>query len=144
MKTYVTKPAEVERKWYVIDAEGKVLGRIATEVADLLRGKNKPTFSPSVDTGDFVVVINADKIITTGKKEEAKKYYRHSWYPGGLKVRNLAELREKDATAPLKYAVKGMLPKNKLADQMIKRLKVYVGAEHPHSQQLVEYRLKER
>ncbi|HBG81346.1 TPA: 50S ribosomal protein L13 [candidate division CPR2 bacterium] len=143
-KTYVTKPAEVIRKWYIIDAEDKILGRVATEVANLLRGKNKPTFSPSVDTGDFVVIINADKIKTTGNKEEAKIYYRHSWYPGGLKETTLKQLREKDATAPIKMAVKGMLPKNKLADQMIKRLKVYAGTEHPHSQQLEEYEINSK
>jgi large subunit ribosomal protein L13 len=140
-KTYVTKPAEVERKWHLINAEGKVLGRVATEAANLLRGKNKPTFSPSVDTGDFVVIINADKVVTTGNKEEDKIYYTHSWYPGGLKSKTLKELREQNPTEPLKKAIKGMLPKNKLSDQMIIRLKLYVGDKHPHTQKLEEYTL---
>lgn len=141
MKTYVTKPSEVERNWYIIDAENEVLGRIATRAANILRGKNKPIFSPSVDTGDFVVVINADKIKVTGNKEEDKKYYRHSWHPGGLKTTTLKELKEKDATAPLRVAVKGMLPKNKLADQIIKRLKIYIGDNHPHTQKLEELKI---
>lgn len=140
-KTYVTKPTDIDRKWYLINAEGKVLGRVATEAVNLLRGKNKPTFSPSIDNGDFVVIINADKVVTTGSKEENKVYYSHSWYPGGLKSKTLKELREDNPVEPLKRAVKGMLPKNKLADQMIIRLKLYVGDKHPHTQKLEEYTL---
>ncbi|OIP24651.1 50S ribosomal protein L13 [bacterium CG2_30_37_16] len=141
MKTYVTKPAEIVRKWYLIDGNDVVLGRLSTNVADLLRGKRKAHFSPSVDCGDFVVVINASQIKTTGNKEEKKKYYRHSWYPGGLKEATLREVKAKDDRMPLFLAVKGMLPKNKLQNEMLKRLKIYSGSDHPHTQKLEEYKV---
>lgn len=135
MKTYSAKPLEVERKWYLIDAEGQILGRLATTIADILRGKNKPEFTPNVDTGDFVIVINADKIQVTGKKETDKKYYHHTGYPGGLKVRSFKELMEKDPRKALEKAVKGMLPHTTLGRQQFTKLNVYAGAEHPHAAQ---------
>ncbi len=138
MKTYVTKPTEVERKWYVVDAEGKTLGRLASQIAAVLRGKHKPTYSPSVDCGDYVIVLNADKIVVTGQRLDQKKYYRHSGYPGGLTSLTLREQLEKYPTRPVELAVKGMLPKNALGRQMIKKLKVYVGTEHPHAAQQPE------
>ena len=135
MKTQVAKKNEVSRDWYVVDVENKVLGRIATQIANVLRGKNKPIFTPSVDTGDFVIVLNADKIALTGKKLTDKMYYRHSEYPGGLKSITAGKLIEKDVEQVIRKAVKGMLPKNKLARHMINKLKVYVGPTHPHKAQ---------
>lgn len=138
MKTFVTKPNEVERKWLVVDAEGQTLGRLATQIAVLLRGKHKPIYSPSVDCGDYVVVINAEKIHVTGNRLDKKVYYRHSGYPGGLKQIGLRDQLEKYPTRPVELAVKGMLPKNKLGRKMFKKLKVYAGAEHPHEAQMPE------
>jgi len=135
MKTQVAKKNEVLRDWYVVDVENKVLGRVATQIANVLRGKNKPLFTPSVDTGDFVIVLNADKIALTGKKLTDKMYYRHSEYPGGLKSISAGKLIEKDVEQVIRKAVKGMLPKNKLARHMITKLKVYVGPTHPHQAQ---------
>jgi large subunit ribosomal protein L13 len=138
-KTYSQKPTEVERKWFLIDAaESATLGRLSAKIATLLTGKYKPTFTPHTDGGDYVVVINADKVKVTGNKEEAKMYYRHSGYPGGIKEATLKELREKDATMIIEKAVKGMLPKNKLQDERMKRLKVYKGSEHNHAAQKPE------
>ena len=135
MSTQVAKQAEIKRDWYVVDLEGKVLGRVATEIARVLRGKHKPIFSPSIDTGDFVVVINADKIKLTGKKLSDKMYYHHSGFPGGIKSINAEKLLEKKPEDVIRKAVKGMLPKNKLGVQMLKKLKVYAGAEHRHEAQ---------
>ena len=135
MKTYSAKPGEIQRDWYVVDAEGQILGRLATQIADRLRGKGKPGYTPHVDTGDFVVVVNADKIAVTGTKLDSKMYYRHSGYPGGLKQRSLREQLERRPTEVIRKAVKGMLPKNKLANQQITKLKIYVGPEHPHEAQ---------
>ena len=135
MKTWNAKPHEVERRWYLVDAEGETLGRLSTRIADLLRGKGKPTFTPHVDTGDFVVVVNAEKVVVTGKKLEQKRYYRHSGYPGGLRSRTLAEQLERRPTEVLRKAVKGMLPRNRLARRQITKLKVYAGPEHPHEAQ---------
>jgi large subunit ribosomal protein L13 len=135
MKTYNAKPGEIERRWYVVDAEGKTLGRLATHIADTLRGKGKPQYTPHVDTGDFVVVVNAEKIQVTGKKLDDKMVYRHSGYPGGLKVRPLREELERRPTEVLRRAVKGMLPKNRLARKQILKLKIYAGPEHPHEAQ---------
>ncbi|GAT66431.1 50S ribosomal protein L13 [Planomonospora sp. ID91781] len=142
MRTYTPKPAEVERQWYVIDATDIVLGRLASHVATLLRGKHKPIFANHVDTGDFVIVINADKIALTGNKLEQKKAYRHSGYPGGLRSVTYAELMDKRPDRAVEKAVKGMLPKNALGRKMIKKLKVYAGSEHPHqAQQPVPFEL---
>jgi large subunit ribosomal protein L13 len=135
MKTYNAKPGEIERRWYVVDAEGKTLGRLATQIADALRGKTKPQYTPHVDTGDFVVVVNAEKIAVTGKKLDDKIYYRHSGYPGGLKHRTLREQLDRRPTEVLRAAVKGMLPKNKLAARQLTKLKIYAGPEHPHDAQ---------
>lgn len=135
MKSYVAKPQEVERKWYVIDAEGKKLGRLASEVASILRGKRKPVFTPHVDTGDFVIVINAEKIELTGKKLEQKFYRRHSGHPGGLKEVAYKDLMANNPEKAVQLAVKGMLPKNSLGRQMINKLKVYRGTEHNHQAQ---------
>ncbi len=135
MKTYSAKPLEVERKWYVIDAEGQTLGRLATVCANLLRGKTKPEYTPNVDTGDFVIVINAEKIQVTGKKETDKIYYHHTMYPGGLKAISFKDLMAKDPTKAIEKAVKGMLPHNTLGAQQFTKLKVYAGAEHPHEAQ---------
>jgi large subunit ribosomal protein L13 len=135
MKTYSAKPGEVTREWYLVDAEGKTLGRLATQIADTLRGKRKPQYTPHVDTGDFVVVVNADKIQVTGNKLDQKRYYRHSGYPGGLRSRTLREQLERRPTEVLRIAVKGMLPKNRLARQQITKLKIYAGPEHPHEAQ---------
>ena len=135
MKTYSAKPLEVERKWYVIDAEGKTLGRLATFCANLLRGKTKPEFTPNVDTGDFVIVINAEKIQVSGNKETDKIYYHHTMYPGGLKSISFKALMEKDPTKAIEKAVKGMLPHNTLGAQQFTKLKVYAGSEHPHAAQ---------
>lgn len=135
MKSYVAKPHEVERKWYVVDATDLPLGRLASEVAKVLRGKHKPTFTPFVDTGDFVIVINADKVALTGKKWEKKIYYHHSLYPGGLKQTPYNKLRAKEPELVIEKAVKGMLPKNTLGRDMYRKLKVYAGPEHPHQAQ---------
>ena len=136
--TKMQKKEEVTRNWYEIDAEGKILGKVAAEIAVRLMGKNKPSYTPHVDGGDFVVVTNAEKIAVTGKKLTDKKYYRHSGYPGGLKVRSLQEMLEKQPTEVIRKAVERMLPKNKLGSQMIGRLKVFVGNEHVHSAQKPE------
>jgi large subunit ribosomal protein L13 len=138
MKTYTAKKEEVVRRWYVVDADGKILGRLATQIADTLRGKNKPQYTPHVDTGDFVVVVNAEKIAVTGNKLDQKRYYRHSGYPGGLRSRTLREQLDRRPTEVLRTAVKGMLPKNKLARQQINKLKIYAGPEHPHTAQAPE------
>ncbi|MFB0547242.1 MAG: 50S ribosomal protein L13 [Anaerolineae bacterium] len=135
MKTYTLKPEEIAREWYVIDAEGKILGRLASEIAKILKGKHKPIYTPHIDSGDYVIVINADKVRVTGKKLEQKIYYRHSGYPGGLKGICLAEQLEKHPTRVLKAAVRGMLPKNRLGRAMIKKLKIYAGDSHPHQAQ---------
>lgn len=135
MKTQVAKIDEINRSWHLVDATDKVLGRVATQIANVLRGKNKACFTPSVDAGDFVIVVNAEKIALTGKKLTDKMYYSHSGYPGGIKSISAGKLLEKNAADVLRKAVKGMLPKNKLASQMLKKLKVYVGPEHPHSAQ---------
>ena len=136
--TVMQKKEEVTRNWYEIDAEGKILGKIAAEIAVRLMGKHKPSYTPHVDGGDFVVVVNADKFAVTGKKMLDKKYYRHSGYPGGLKVRNLEEMLEKKPTEVIRKAVERMLPKNKLGNQMINRLKIYTGNEHNHVAQKPE------
>ncbi len=135
MKTYSAKPAEIERDWYVVDAEGKNLGRLAVVIADTLRGKVKPQYTPHVDTGDFVVVVNAEKIAVTGKKLDEKMYYRHSGYPGGLKARTLREQLERRPTEVLRKAVKGMMPRNRLARAQLTKLKIYAGPAHPHEAQ---------
>jgi len=135
MKTYIAKAEEVNRDWYLVDAENQVLGRIATTIANVLRGKNKPTFTPSVDTGDFVIVVNAAKIALTGNKLADKTYYSHSGYPGGIKAITAGKLLEKKPEDLIKHAVKGMLPKNKLARHMLNKLKIYSGSEHPHKAQ---------
>lgn len=135
MKTQVAKKEEVSRDWYLVNAEDKVLGRVATQIANVLRGKNKPTFTPSVDTGDFVIVVNAEKIALTGNKLDDKMYYSHSGFPGGIKSINAGKLLEKKPADIIKKAVKGMLPKNKLGRHMLDKLKVYSGAEHPHKAQ---------
>jgi large subunit ribosomal protein L13 len=132
MKTYSTKAAEIERQWHVIDASGKILGKLATEAAKLLMGKHKPTFSRHLDTGDFVVIINAEKVRFTGKKAEQKLYHSHSGYPGGLKTVNLERMMATHPTRVIEHAVKGMLPHNRLGAKMLKKLKVYAGEEHPH------------
>ena len=136
--TKMQKKEEVTRNWYEIDAEGKILGKVAAEIAVRLMGKHKPSYTPHVDGGDFVIVTNAEKIAVTGKKLLDKKYYRHSGYPGGLKVRNVQEMLEKQPTEVIRKAVERMLPKNKLGSQMIGRLKVFVGNEHVHSAQKPE------
>jgi large subunit ribosomal protein L13 len=137
MRSYVAKPAEVipNRKWWVVDATGQSLGRVASQVATILRGKHKATFTPHVDTGDFVVVINAKDAKVTGQKMSDKKYYHHSGYPGGLREETYGHLLERRPTEPMRLAVRGMLPKNALGRAMIKKLKIYAGAEHPHSAQ---------
>src|SRR5437870_12609956 len=135
MKTYTAKPGEIQRNWYVVDADGQILGRLATQIADTLRGKGKPQYTPHVDTGDFVVVVNAEKIAVTGNKLDQKRYYRHSGFPGGIKSRTLREQLDRRPTEVLRTAVKGMLPKNKLARRQITKLKIYAGPEHPHVSQ---------
>ena len=135
MKSYIAKPAEIDHRWYVIDAEDKTLGKLAAEVAMTLRGKKKPIYTPHVDCGDYVVVVNAEKVAVTGKKENQKIYRSHSGYPGGLKETTLAELRAKKPEEIIRHAVKGMMPKGKLGRQMFKKLKVYAGPEHPHAAQ---------
>src|SRR6187401_429195 len=137
-KTWTAKPGEVSRDWYVVDADGKTLGRLATQIADTLRGKNKAQYTPHVDTGDFVVVVNAEKIAVTGQKLDQKMYHRHSGYPGGLRSRTLREQLERRPTEVLRKAVKGMLPRNRLGRAQIGKLKIYVGPEHPHEAQSPE------
>jgi large subunit ribosomal protein L13 len=132
MKTYVATPATRERNWLVVDANGQTLGRLATRIADALRGKTKPEYTPHCDTGDFVVVVNAEKISVTGNKRAAKKYYRHSGYPGGLKERTLEEMLARRPEEVIRHAVKGMLPRNRLARKQLTKLKVYAGPDHPH------------
>jgi large subunit ribosomal protein L13 len=138
MKTFQAKPTDRERNWLVVDAEGKTLGRLATQLADLLRGKRKPTYTPHVDVGDFVIVVNAEKIVVTGNKLEAKRYWRHSGYPGGIRSRTLGEQLERQPEEVIRRAVKGMLPRNRLARRQIVKLKVYAGPEHPHAAQQPE------
>jgi large subunit ribosomal protein L13 len=138
MKTWNAKPHEVERRWYLVDAEGETLGRLSTRIADLLRGKGKPTYTPHVDTGDFVVVVNAEKVAVTGKKLQQKRYYRHSGYPGGLRERTLATQLERRPTEVIRTSVKGMLPRNKLGRAQIGKLKIYAGPDHPHQAQQPE------
>jgi large subunit ribosomal protein L13 len=138
MKTWNAKPGEVERRWYLVDAEGKTLGRLATRVADTLRGKDKAQYTPHVDTGDFVVVVNAEKIAVTGNKLDDKRYYRHSGYPGGIRSRTLREELERRPTEVIRKAVKGMLPRNRLGRAQLTKLKVYAGPEHPHDAQAPE------
>ena len=138
MKTYMANPDKIERKWYVVDAEGQTLGRLAAEVAKVLRGKNKPEFTPHIDTGDNVIVINAEKIKVTGKKLDQKVYYHHSDYVGGMKETTLREMMAKKPEQVIELAVKGMLPKGRLGRTMIKKLHVYAGAEHAHQAQKPE------
>ena len=138
MKTYMANPDKIERKWYVVDAEGQTLGRLASEVARVLRGKNKPVYTPHIDTGDYVIVINAEKIAVTGKKLQQKMYYHHSDYVGGMKETTLAEMMAKKPEMVVELAVKGMLPKGPLGRTMIKKLHVYAGAEHAHAAQKPE------
>jgi large subunit ribosomal protein L13 len=135
VKTYVATPTDRERNWLLVDAEGQTLGRLATQIADALRGKRKPTYTPHIDTGDFVVVVNAEKIAVTGKKLEQKMYYKHSGYPGGLRERTLREQLDRQPTEVLRKAVKGMLPRNKLGRAQLTKLKIYAGPEHPHDAQ---------
>mgnify|MGYP005835771599 FL=1 len=135
MKTYVTKPDEVKREWFVVDASGKTLGRLATEVARILRGKHKPIYSPMIDVGDYVIVVNAEKVQVTGRKLTQKFYYRHSGYPGGFKQVSLRDMLARHPTRVIEYAVWGMLPKNALGRRMFKKLKVYAGPDHPHQAQ---------
>ena len=134
-KTWNAKPGEIERRWFVVDAEGKNLGRLATQIADTLRGKNKPEYTPHVDTGDFVVVVNAEKVAVTGKKLDDKLYHRHSGYPGGLRTRTLREQLERRPEEVIRKAVKGMLPRNRLSRAQLRKLKIYAGPEHPHEAQ---------
>jgi len=136
MKTYSIKASDIEREWHVIDASGKILGRLATQVASLLMGKHKPIFSPNLDTGDCVIIINADKVRVTGNKAKQKVYYKHSGYPGGLKTITLEKMMQTNPTRVIEYAVKGMLPHNRLGAAMIKKLRVYVGDAHPHLAQV--------
>jgi large subunit ribosomal protein L13 len=135
MKSYMARPLEVERKWYVVDAEGKHLGRLATEIVRVLRGKNKPQYTPHVDVGDFVVVVNADKVAVTGRKAEQRVYRRHSGYPGGMKETSYEQMLARKPTEVLRKAVYGMMPKTRLARKQFKKLKIYAGPEHPHAAQ---------
>jgi large subunit ribosomal protein L13 len=135
MKSYMAKKDEVSRRWFVVDAQGKVLGRLASRIAMVLRGKNKPVFTPFLDTGDFVVVLNAGQVTLTGKKLDQKMYYRHSGYPGGLKEISARHLLKKKPEEILRHAVRGMLPKNSLGRHQLKKLKIYLGADHPHQAQ---------
>ncbi len=135
LKTYVATPSNREREWVVVDANGKTLGRLATQIADMLRGKRKPEYTPHIDTGDFVVVVNAEKVAVTGDKRQQKLYHRHSGYPGGLRTRTLDEMLERFPEEVIRKAVKGMLPRNRLARQQLRKLKVYAGPDHPHEAQ---------
>jgi large subunit ribosomal protein L13 len=138
MRTYQATSQDRERVWYVVDAENKTLGRLATQIADVLRGKRKPTYTPHVDVGDFVIVTNAEKVAVTGDKREKKIYWRHSGYPGGIRSRTLGDMLEKRPEDVIRKAVKGMLPRNRLARQQLRKLKVYAGPEHPHQAQKPE------
>ena len=138
MKTYVATSESRERNWLVVDATGQTLGRLATQIADCLRGKRKPEYTPHVDVGDFVIVINAEQISVTGRKREAKRYYRHSGYPGGLRSRTLGEMLERRPEEVIRHAVKGMLPRTRLGRAQLRKLKVYAGPEHPHAAQKPE------
>ena len=138
MKTFVPKTADIDRKWYVVDAEGQVLGRVASQVANILRGKNKPIYTPNVDTGDYVIIINADKAVLTGKKLDQKFYYHHSGYAGGLKATSYRRLMAEKPELAVRHAIVGMLPKGPLGRQMAKKLHVYAGAEHEHAAQKPE------
>lgn len=138
MKSYMASPSDVERKWYVVDAEGKTLGRLATEIANVLRGKKKPIYTPHIDTGDYVIVVNAEKVVTTGKKLSQKIYYHHSEYVGGMKETTLKEMLNKKPEYVITHAVKGMLPKGPLGRQMLKKLFVYAGPDHKHAAQKPE------
>jgi large subunit ribosomal protein L13 len=138
MKTYQANAQDRERDWCVVDAEGRTLGRLATQIANVLRGKHKPTYTPHVDVGDFVIVVNAEKIAVTGDKREKKLYWRHSGYPGGIRSRTLGDLLEKRPEEVIRKAVKGMLPRNRLARAQLRKLKVYAGPEHPHQAQKPE------
>lgn len=138
MKTFVTKKKDIERKWYLIDAKNVILGKVAVKAADVLRGKNKAIFSPAVDAGDFVIIVNADKVKVTGGKEEKKKYYNYSGYPGGMRELSFNEMMDRDSRKVLTLAIKGMLPKNKLATEIIKKLKIYKNEEHNHEAQQPE------
>ena len=135
MKSYMARPLEVERKWYVVDAEGKHLGRLATEIVRVLRGKNKPQYTPHVDVGDFVIVVNADRVVVTGRKAEQRVYRRHSGYPGGMKETSYEQMLARKPTEILRKAVYGMMPKSRLARKQFKKLKIYAGPEHPHAAQ---------
>jgi large subunit ribosomal protein L13 len=135
MRTYVATPADRQRDWYVVDAEGQTLGRLATRIADALRGKRKPEYTPHVDTGDFVIVVNAERIRVTGDKLHSKVYWRHSGYPGGIRSRTLEEMLARRPEEVIRKAVKGMLPRNRLARAQLRKLKVYAGPEHPHQAQ---------
>lgn len=137
-KTYAMKQSEIEKKWYIVDAEGKVLGRLATVVADRLRGKHKPTYSPNLDMGDNIIVINAEKIMLTGSKSDDKDYFSHSQYPGGVKFTNIKKVMKEKPEFVILHAVKGMLPKSRLGKQIIGNLKIYAGADHPHAAQKPE------
>ena len=134
-KTFVTKPSDIERRWWVVDAEGQTLGRLASKLAPYLTGKNKPTYTPNLDTGDYVIVVNCDKIKVTGDRLDSKLYYRHSGYPGGIRSLTLRETLDKHPDRVIRSAVKGMLPSNALGRQMLKKLKIYAGNEHPHAAQ---------
>ena len=138
MKTYVATPNDRERNWVLVDANGQNLGRLSTQIADLLRGKRKPTYTPHIDVGDFVVVVNAEKIQVTGNKLDQKRYYRHSGYPGGLRSRTLGEMMERRPEEVVRRAVKGMLPRNRLGRAQLRKLKVYAGPDHPHAAQKPE------
>ena len=138
MKSYMARPLQVERKWYVVDAEGKTLGRLATEISRILRGKNKAQYTPHVDTGDFVVVVNAERVSVSGKKADQKLYRRHTGYPGGLRETSYEQMMDRKPTEILRKAVYGMMPKTRLARQQFKKLKIYAGSEHPHEAQRPE------
>jgi large subunit ribosomal protein L13 len=138
MKTYVAKPSERERNWLVVDATGQTLGRLATQIAEHLRGKRKPEYTPHIDVGDFVIVVNAEKIAVTGRKREQKRYWRHSGYPGGIRSRTLTEMLDRRPEEVIRLAVKGMLPRTRLGRAQLKKLKVYAGPDHPHAAQKPE------
>jgi large subunit ribosomal protein L13 len=143
MKTFVAKPSDRQRDWYVVDAQGKTLGRLATQIADVLRGKRKPTYTPHIDTGDFVIVVNAEKIAVTGNKRADKLYHRHSGYPGGLRTRTFEQMITRRPEEVIRIAVKGMMPRNRLARKQLTKLKVYAGPAHPHlAQQPAEMELR--
>ncbi len=135
MKSYMARPAQVERKWHIVDAEGRTLGRLASEIARVLRGKNKPQYTPHIDTGDFVVVVNAEKVVVTGRKAEQKVYRRHTGYPGGLRETSYEVMMERKPTEVLRKAVKGMMPRTRLGRKQFTKLKLYAGPEHPHEAQ---------